>query len=73
GDVGQGILGSPTEKVTLLLQEVVVLWKPFAELLITNMDSVRRGDGSVDTAVLGSLSTRNGPLLDASNAVVSAL
>lgn len=33
GDVGQGILGSPTEKVTLLLQEVVVLWKPFAECL----------------------------------------
>lgn len=73
GDPARDIIPAPNSQVVTALQKVLVEWLPMEELLRTNVDTVRRSDGTIDMPVLEELNSRNVPLLDTSNAVVKAL
>lgn len=74
GDSARGILPAQNQQVVTALQSVntapwrlgghrwVEVWVTMEQLLRTNMDTVRRADGSLDMIVLEALSTQNVPL-----------
>lgn len=73
GDASRDILAAPNGQVAQALEEVQKVWRPMAELLRTNVDTVRSPEGAVNMVVLEALSSMNVPLLDASDVVLKAL
>ncbi|OLP94348.1 hypothetical protein AK812_SmicGene23634 [Symbiodinium microadriaticum] len=73
GNPDLNIFGAPSDLVRTSFQGVVDLWVPFAQLLISNVDTVRDAFGNVDAAVLDAVAAGNVPLLVQSNVCVGRL
>ncbi|CAE7779393.1 unnamed protein product [Symbiodinium sp. CCMP2592] len=73
GNPDLNIFGAPSDLVRTSFQGVVDLWVPFAQLLISTVDTVRDGFGNVDAAVLDAVAAGNVPLLVQSNVCVGRL
>lgn len=73
GDSVTGIVGTPNHLVGSGLDEVVSLWKPFSQLLLNNVDTIRDASGFVDMNIISMVEAQNVPVLVKSNVVVGRL
>lgn len=73
GDSVTGIVGTRNHLVGSGLDEVVSLWKPFSQLLLNNVDTIRDASGFVDMNIISMVEAQNVPVLVKSNVVVGRL
>ncbi|CAK9042208.1 Uncharacterized protein SCF082_LOCUS24319, partial [Durusdinium trenchii] len=73
GDESQGIVECNTPDVLGALNDIVAAWTPYKAVLLENLNTIRRADGSTDMEVLQEVSQRALPVHDASALLLSRL
>ncbi|CAK9103860.1 unnamed protein product, partial [Durusdinium trenchii] len=73
GDESQGIVECNTPDVLGALNDIVAAWTTYKAVLLENLNTIRRADGSTDMEVLQEVSQRALPVHDASALLLSRL